>query len=82
MGRRLRAWELEAALLPTMGGIVTVLKTPLDQRAMDGLTLATDAAVAAYQEQRLKQEAARKVRENRQRSDLARTQSSGDDEIA
>jgi hypothetical protein len=65
-----------------MGGIVTELKTPLDERALDGLTLATDAAVVAYQEQRLKLQAARKVRHNRQRADLAQTQTGGDDEIA
>ena len=65
-----------------MGGIVTEFKTPLDERALDRLTLAFDAAVVAYQEQRLKLQAARKVRENRQLADLARTQSSGDDEIA
>jgi hypothetical protein len=61
---------------------VTEFKTPLDERALDRLTLASDAAVVAYQEQRLKLQAARKVRENRQRADFARTQSSGDDEIA
>ena len=65
-----------------MGGIVTEFKTPLDERALDRLTLASDAAVVAYQDQRLKLQTARKVRENRQRADLARTQSSGDDEIA
>jgi hypothetical protein len=65
-----------------MGGIVTERKIPLDERALDGLTLATDAAVVAYREQRLKLQAARKLRDNRQRADLARTQSCGDDEIA
>ena len=69
---RLRYYERE--------GIVTEFKTPLDERALDRLTLASDAAVVAYQE--LKVQAARKVRENRQRADFARTQSSGDDEIA
>ena len=61
---------------------MTQPKTPLDERALDRLTLATDAAVVAYQEQRLKLQAARKVRDNRQRADLARTQLSGGDEIA
>jgi hypothetical protein len=70
------------ALLPTMGGIVTGLKTPLDERALDELMLATDAAVASYQEQRLKLEAARQARHNRQRADLAQTQTGKDDEIA
>lgn len=57
-------------------------KTPLNERALDGLMLATDAAVVSYQEQRLKLQAARKVRDNRQRADLAHTQTGRDDEIA
>jgi hypothetical protein len=61
---------------------VTELKTPLDERALDRLTLATDVAVVAYREQRQKLEAARKVRDNRQRADLANTQAGGDDVIA
>ena len=65
-----------------MGKIVTELKTPLDERALDRLILATDAAVVSYQEQRLKLQAARKARHNRQRADLAQTQTGGDDEIA
>jgi hypothetical protein len=40
------------ALLP--GEFVTQLKTPLDQCALDRLTLGTDAAVASYQEERLR----------------------------
>jgi len=65
-----------------MGGIVTKPKTPLDEHALDGLMLATDAAVVAYQEQRLKIQAARRVRDNGQRSDMAHTQTGEDDEIA
>ena len=61
---------------------MTELKTPLDERALDRLTLATDAALVAYEEQRRELQAARKGRDNRQRADLARTQSNGDDEIA
>jgi hypothetical protein len=61
---------------------VTELKTPLDERVLDRLTLATDVAVVAYQEQRLKLEAARKVRDNRQRDNLAHAQTRGDDEVA
>jgi hypothetical protein len=61
---------------------VTELKAPLDERALDRLTLATDAAIIAYQEQRLKLQAARKLRDIRQRADLARTQTGGDDEVA
>jgi len=57
-------------------------KTPLNERALDGLMLATDAAVVSYQEQRLKLQAARKLRDNRQRPDLAHTQTGGDDLIA
>jgi hypothetical protein len=65
-----------------MGRIVTELKSPLDESALDRLTLASDAAVVAYQEQRLELQAARKVRDNRQRTNLAQTQTGGDDEIA
>lgn len=54
-----------------MGKIVTELKTPLDEHALDRLTLATYAAVVAYQEQRLKLEAAGKARDNGQRADSA-----------
>jgi len=61
---------------------VTELKTPLDERALDELMLSIDAAVVSYQEQRLKLEAARQARHNRQRADLAQTQTGGDDEIA
>ena len=74
--------KLKVAVWPTVRGIMTELKTPLDERALDRLTLASDAAVVAYQEKRLKLQAARKVRENRQRADLARPQSGGNDEIA
>ena len=69
-------------VLTATGRIVTELKTPLDERALDRLMLITDAAVVAYQEQRLKVQAARKLRDNRKRVDLARTQTGGDDEIA
>jgi hypothetical protein len=62
--------------------IVTELKTPLNERALDRLTLATDAAVVSYQEQRLRLEVERKARHNRQRADLAQTQTGEDDEIA
>jgi hypothetical protein len=61
---------------------VTEPKTPLDERALDRLMLATDSAVVAYQEQRLKVQAARKARDNRQRADLAHKQTGADDEIA
>ena len=65
-----------------MERIVTKLKIPLDERALDRLTLATDAAVLSYQQERLRLQAARKVRRNRQRVDLAQTKAGGDDEIA
>ena len=65
-----------------MGGIVTELKSSLDERALDRLTLSTDAAVLSYQQERLRLQAARKARHNRQRVDLAKTQTDGDDEIA
>jgi hypothetical protein len=76
------ASQLKVALLPTMGGIVIELKTPLDERALDRLTLATDAAVVSYQKQSLSLQAARKARNKRQRLDLAQTQTGGDDENA
>jgi hypothetical protein len=44
--------------------------------------LATDAAVVAYQEQRLKLHAVRKACDNRQRADLAHRQTGADDDIA
>jgi len=61
---------------------VTELKSSLDERALDRLTLSTDAAVLSYQQERLRLQAARKARHNRQRVDLAKTQTDGDDEIA
>ena len=76
------ASQLRLRYLPTVGGILTEPKTPLDERALDRLMLASDAAVGSYQEQRLKLQAARKARDNRQRADLPRRQASGDDEIA
>jgi hypothetical protein len=60
---------------------VTELRIPLDTPALDRLMLGTDAAVAAYQEQRLKLEAARKACHNRQAADLANPQSDRDDKI-
>jgi hypothetical protein len=60
---------------------VTELRIPLDTRALDRLMLATDAAVAAYQEQRLEVQVARKARHNRGRYELAQTQTGGVDEI-
>ena len=61
---------------------MTKLRIPLDTRALDRLVLGTDAAVAAYQEQRLKLEAARKARDRRERTDLANSQTGEDDELA
>jgi hypothetical protein len=61
---------------------VTELRIPLDTRALDRLMLGTDAAVAAYQEQRLKLEAARKARDSRERTDLADSQTGEDDQLA
>jgi hypothetical protein len=62
--------------------MVTEPKTPLDERALDRLMLATDAAVVAYQEQHMNLQTARKARDIRQRANLAYTQTGGDDEIA
>jgi hypothetical protein len=61
---------------------VTELKSSLDERALDRLMLATDAAVLSYQQERLRLQAARRARHNRQQVDLAQTQTGGDDEIA
>jgi hypothetical protein len=61
---------------------VTRLGTPLDEYALDELTLTTDAAVASYQEQWLRFEAARQASHNRQRADLSQIQIGEDDEIA
>lgn len=76
------ATHLEVALLLTLRGIVTELKTPLNERALDRLTLATEEAVVSYKEQCLKLQATRRASHNRQRADLARTQTGWDDEIA
>jgi hypothetical protein len=65
-----------------MGRIVTEPKAPLDERALDRLTLGTGEAVVSYQEQHLKLQAARKFRDNRPQADLANTQTGEDDEIA
>lgn len=56
-------------------------KIPLDEHALDGLMLATDAAVVSYQEQRLRLQAARKARDNGQRAGLEHTQTGRGDEI-
>ena len=49
LGRRVPVLQLKVALLPIMEKIVTELKTPLDERALDRLqTLASDAAVVSY----------------------------------
>jgi hypothetical protein len=61
---------------------VTELKSSLDERALDRLTLATDAAVLSYQQERLRLQAAGQVRHNRQRVDLTQKKVGGDDEIA
>ena len=61
---------------------MTQLKNPLDKCVLDRLTLGTDAAVASYQEQRLKLQSAQKLRDSRQRANLTRTQTGRDDEIA
>jgi hypothetical protein len=63
-------------------GTMTELRIPLDTRALDRLMLGSDAAVAAYQEQRLKLEAARKARHNPQAADFAHRQSGRDDEVS
>lgn len=61
---------------------MTELKSSLDERALDRLTLATDAAVLSYQQERLRLQAAGQVRHNRQRVDLTQKKVGGDDEIA
>jgi hypothetical protein len=76
------ASQLKVAQLPTTERKVVELKTPLDERGLDRLMLASDAAVVAYQEQRLRSQTVRKARDNRQRADLAHTQTDEDDEVA
>jgi hypothetical protein len=49
------------------------LKKPLDQRALDALTLSTEEARAAYQEQRQKLEHGRTIRRERKRADSTQT---------
>lgn len=61
---------------------MTELKSSLDERALDRPMLATDAAVLSYQHERLRLQAARKVRHNLQRVDFAQTKAGADDEIA
>jgi hypothetical protein len=61
---------------------VTEPKTPLDECALDRLMLATDAAVMSYQELLLNLQAARKIRDNRQRTELVNKQTGGNDQIA
>ena len=60
---------------------MTELKIPLDERALDRLTLGTDAAAIAYQQRLLQLQAKRKMR-NERGADLAQTQTGGDDEVA
>jgi len=60
---------------------VTDLKTPLDEGALDRLTLATAAAVVAFHEQRLEIQAARKVRNDRKQAEFSQTRTSPSDEI-
>jgi len=63
---------------------VTGPKTPLDERALDGLIAwLPTRAVVSYQEQRLKLQVARKLRDHSTATpDLAHRQTFGDDEIA
>ena len=61
---------------------MTELKTAIDERAMNRMMLATGAAVIAYKEQRLKLQAARKLRDNLQRDDLVNRQFAEEDDIA
>ena len=79
--RRVPARQPTVALSPEMGGVVTEVKTPLDERALDRLMLGTDAAVVAYQDQRLKVQASQKARNHRQSGVSAHMQTGGDDEI-
>ena len=51
------------------------VKKPLDQGALDALTLSTEEARAAYQEQRLTLEVGRTIRRERTKADLRQTES-------
>ena len=62
---------------------MTELRIPLDTRALNELGVWVPIpAIAAYQEQRLKLEAARKARDSQERTDLAKSQTGEDDELA
>lgn len=50
------------------------LKKPLDQNALDALTLGSEEARAAYQEQRLTLEVGRTIRHARKLADLTQTE--------
>jgi transcriptional regulator with XRE-family HTH domain len=50
------------------------LKKPLDQGALDELTLGSDEAHAAYQEQRLTLEVGRTIRHGRKQAELTQTE--------
>ena len=50
------------------------LKQPLDRRALDALTLGTDEARVAYQEQRLRLEVGRTIRHARKNAELTQTE--------
>jgi len=50
------------------------LKKPLDQGALDVLTLSTEQALAAYREQRLTLEVGRTIRHARERAALTQTE--------
>ena len=67
--------KLECGIACESGGIATSdLKKPLDQRALDELTLGTEEARAAYQEQRLTFELGRTIRHQRKLAELTQTE--------
>ncbi len=49
-------------------------KAPSDELALDALTLTTEAARAAYQEQRLKRQTGLRIRHERELADLTQTE--------
>jgi hypothetical protein len=61
---------------------VTEPKTPLDERALDGLMLGYRRGRRLVPGTTSKATVARKVRDNRQRADLAHAHAGGDDEVA
>jgi ribosome-binding protein aMBF1 (putative translation factor) len=66
------AWSLRFAIARVQD--MANLKRPLDRKALDALTLGTEQARAAYQEQRLTLEVGRTIRHARKHAELTQTE--------